>query len=473
MAQLDSGLLRRLFVGAALSGLATGTLPPIPETSALAQPGRNEPARGERFFSFPINHARALGVNKDESLPSAVYETVGAWLNRELAKTGGKMELESDYGKCELKFKSNEERPAVDFIKTVTRDIWRNRRAQNADGTKIRVAPTEEEIVSAVEHVLTLRLYYKDTPMMVTVLGADAEFRNGKQNFGTKEELDAHNAILKAHGAKNAKTNEQHSLSAPYRTKREFLAAIENTPPVVLPDGSLYFSACFNGHGAEHGQGMSFSSQGADRLSGLLKGPEVALALEKHFKKWGDLYAEAHKDHKKAFVGVMFFCCYSQDQGRRQSDEPMPWLEEEDDAPKGQRQRTDLMSRLEILANNHRVRPFLFTVSETDQPGLYRPGARDIPVNGVWAIGKRASEVKWKLTIGDLFPEIMFGGYGIHSNPSLFVPDIRKPRLYQIGQAEPAPMRLKGYADRAAALLDSERVARPDLRSEPHYMAKL
>lgn len=361
----------------------------------------------DKFFKFNLAQKNPDGLNIDPSVRADIYRSAAKWLDQTLARSGGKLFLENDLGKYEIEFSASAERQGIDFAKALSRDIWRTRVAEKR---KVAGAPEDDEIATSCEHILSLRIRYQNVPFAPTVYAADAEA--GGRSFGTAEEMRQFNQIAEAHGLKK--------VDGPIRERAKFLKQIVDTEPQKLSDGSLYFMCMFNGHGAPGGRGMSLHSNGANFLSSLLSAREVGEAVKAHCEKWREKYEEAHKANLSAYIGVAFFCCYSQDQSRSLEG----------------RGNEDLLSTLESVSAEHRVRPFVFTVGETMRPGYYQPGTV-IPVLGVRSVIRQSDKegVNGKLTLGNIY-DIASGEGGILSNPTLFVVDRKTPRIYQIGEMD-------------------------------------
>jgi hypothetical protein len=388
--------------------------------------GQDRGARGGSFFPFDLASKHAAGEAVDPSVSASVYKAAARWLNRTLAETDGKLSIELNNETFELTFQKSSERAAIDFTRCITRGIWRERMLR---GVATSAEPSDEEIKGSCDTILSLRLRYRNVPMAVSVWAADNE-ANGS-SFGNRAEMDGWNRIAKAH--------DMPAVKGPFRDKAAFLDAIENTPPAKLSDGTLYFGTGFNGHGAPGGVGMSLHSNGSESLSRLMTAVDIARGLERHCDKWKELYSEAHTNNKSAYIGVMLFCCYSQDQARKAS---------------GNEQSSDLLSKLESLAGTHKLRPFVFSVGETMRPGYYQPGTV-IPVLGVRAFIRAADSEKGALTVGQIYSgAISFGGDGILSNPTLFVPDRKRPKLFQIGEVHQQDSSLDALTPPRSKLLE-------------------
>jgi hypothetical protein len=97
------------------------------------------------------------------------------------------------------------------------------------------------------------------------------------------------------------------------------------------------------------------------------------------------------------------------------------------DAGKG----NDVLSRMESLTAEYKVRFYVFTESETMKPGYYQPGT-NIPSLGPRALARETDRKGGNLEIGDIYPSIGSGGEGVGSNPTLFVTDRRRPFMFQL-----------------------------------------
>jgi hypothetical protein len=337
-----------------------------------------------------------------------VYGAAARHLNASLAEGGGKVRWESGKELYELVIKPNDVAQAIDVARTLTRDIWRSRRL--AKHPNLAAEPTAEELSASMSHMLSLRSRYQHAPIGMTVYACDNE--RGGRSFGTKEEIDFWNKANNFHGIGN--------LQGPIRHQQQFVERIEKTAPVLTKNGDLLFGCGFNGHGAPGGQGMSMLSDGSTRLSSsLMSGVSIAKALEEHCANHRDVYLKQADSPKSAYVGIYIFCCFSQDQMRNNGQGP--------DAGAG----NDVLSRLETLTSQYKIRFCVFTESETMKPGYYQPGT-NIPALGPRALARATNHKQGNLEIGDIYDSIGFGGEGVHSNPSLFVTDRRKPAMFQV-----------------------------------------
>ncbi len=368
--------------------------------SAVAQDQR-------RFFDKSLSGRAVVGYGQDPSVPAKLYDSVAVYLQRALAQSNGQVKFEdASLGSYKETFQRNEDRRAVDFVRAITRDIWRQRVARGVKQSDIGRPADEEECRKSVDHNLMLRLRYGNVPVHMTVFAADAE--NGGRSFGSGEEIKAWNGINKAHGFPNIK--------GPFRDANQFIEAIIKTPPIRHADGTLHFAAGFNGHGAEGGQGMSLHSRGAANLSqSLMSSQRVVEAYEKHMERHKDIYLEQDKSGKSAYLKLFYFCCFSQDQARNNRGTV----------------GNDTLSRLENLAAKYRVRPMVFSVGEQGKPGYYQPWTV-IPVLGVRAFADVAARNNNELQWRHLYESIAFGGEGVFSNPTGFVVDRSSARMFQV-----------------------------------------
>jgi hypothetical protein len=389
---------RRSFLSQATGALAALSFGS--SSSAIAQDQR-------RFFNFPLGGRDVVGRGQDPSVPSKLYDSVAAYLQRSLVQSNGTLEFkEESLGSYQESFQPNKQRQAVDFVRAITRDIWRERMASGGQRGDVGHPATDEECQKSIEHNLMLRLRYADVPVHMTVFAADAE--RGGRSFGSPEEVRAWNRINKAHGFPDMK--------GPFRNADKFLQAIIDTPPVRHADGTLHFAAGFNGHGAPGGAGMSLHSNGANSLSSsLMSSISVVKAYEEHMRKHRDVYLEQHNSGKSAYIKLFYFCCYSQDQTRNNRGST----------------GNDTLSRLENIAAEYRVRPMVFVVGEQGKPGYYQPGTV-IPVLGVRAFADVAERNGNKLTWRDLYDSVAYGGEGVLSNPTGFFVDRRRPLMFQV-----------------------------------------
>ena len=142
-------------------------------------------------------------------------------------------------------------------------------------------------------------------------------------------------------------------------------------------------------------------------------------ALEEHCQNHKELYLKQADSPKSAYIGIYIFCCFSQDQMRNNGQ------------GRESGNGNDVLSRLETLTSQYKIRFCVFTESETMKPGYYQPGT-NIPALGPRALARATNHKQGNLEIGDIYDSIGFGGDGVHSNPSLFVTDRRKPAMFQV-----------------------------------------
>ena len=370
-------------------------------SEALAQSARGG------YFNFDLAGKHPTGFGVDPSVPPAVYRAAALYLSRKLAETNGVLSYDDKRGKYEDRLKPNDDAKAIDLAKTLTRDIWRERHIQKRrpDGE-----PSQDEIKASLEHLLSLRSRYKHAPIGMSVYACDNE--RGGSSFGTPKEIQFWNKASNYHGLPN--------LQGPIREQGRFQELIRSTRPGRTKNGDLLFVCGFNGHGAPGGDGMSMLSNGASSLSrSLMSGVSMAKSLEEHCHKHRDLYMEQAKSDNSAYIGVFIFCCYSQDQMRNNRQGR--------DAGKG----NDVLSRMESLTAEYKVRFYVFTESETMKPGYYQPGT-NIPSLGPRALARETDRKGGNLEIGDIYPSIGSGGEGVGSNPTLFVTDRRRPFMFQL-----------------------------------------
>ncbi len=381
---------------AALTGAIFGR-----ESSAVAQSQRN-------YFSFNLANKHPTGYGIDPSVVPAIYRSVADWLGTALIESRGNLNCKDKGSTYQLYLKPNEEREAIDTARTITRDIWRERSIAKSSSPKSE--PSAGEIKASVDHMLSLRSRYAHTPIGMSVYACDNERRG--LSFGTQAEMKFWNKANTFHGLPGA--------AGPIREQGKFLELVRTTAPSKTKAGDLLFSVGFNGHGASGGEGMSMLSNGAGSLSGaLMTGASIAKALEEHCHNNRDLYLRQAKSDNCAYIGVFIFCCFSQDQVRNNS--------------KGRDagNSNDLLSRMENLTAQHRVRFNVFTESETMKPGFYQPGTV-IPALGPRALARATDNKKGNLEIGDIYDSIGSGGDGVGSNPTLFVTDRKRPFMFQI-----------------------------------------
>lgn len=406
MKQENGRLDRREFLGMGLGALVVNAA-----SSAVAQEQR-------AFFTAPVTgRQNVVGLGADKSVPEFVYNAVANYLNRKLGESQGRLSISNSLGEYSVVVSPQQQRSAIDFIRTITRDIVRERHSgitaalkrgeiKEQDGERRAIEiPKDEEIARSIDHVLTLRRRYRDVPLHMSVYSADRE-ANGR-SFGVPSEIDFWNRTNKAHGLA--------SLSGPHRHEEPFLKAIVATAPSKHKDGTLHFAIGFNGHGAERGAGMSLHSDGSSRFyGGLMSARTLAKALADHCDTHKQIYEDQHKSGKSAYIQVLLFCCFSQDQSRSTDGHP----------------GSSLLSQLESLSHQYKVRPMVLTVGEFGKPGYYEPGTQ-IPVLGVRALANLSDHKKGLLTFGDLYDSAAAGGEGIVSNPTGFVTDVRRHLLFQ------------------------------------------
>ena len=417
---MDSLLSRRQILAAALAGA-------VPDLATAQFPNRSR-SQGS-YFEFQLAGQRFVGRDQDPLLPGVVFDCAARYLEHELNGTKGvmkttildratKMPLMDEKGnEIEYKFTlpSNNDRLAIDFTKVLTRVICRERYTDTKDPAKIAAPAAAAEVAKAIDKVLTIRHRHEKVPFAFLIYGADDE--DSGLSFGGPQEVALLNKINKASGIP--------PLKGPFRKAEEFLEAIRHTLPVKLPDGSLYFSAMFNGHGAPGGKGVSLHSNGASQLaSALLSGHAVVSAYEYNCKKNKDMLLAAHEDNVSVYMGLIDLCCFSKGQVTKK-DRRSPFVD-----AKG------VLSRLEYLQKDFKVRPYVFTGSEVLREGLYQPrvGAA-VPVLALRALVNEAIKKNNKLTFADIYDEIV-SGKGSISNPTLFAPDVSRPRMFQIGARE-------------------------------------
>lgn len=383
-------------VAAALESLTFGAT-----ERALAQTSRGN------YFNFNLAGKHPTGYGVDPSVSPTIYKAAATHLSSLLVDSRGVLSYEGKKGTYELRLKANDEREAIDFARTVTRDIWRERHIHKAS---LSAEPSFDEVKASIQHVMAVRSRYKHVPVGMSVYACDNE--RGGSSFGTPAELAFWNKASNYHGIGN--------LRGPIREQGKFLDLVRSTTPGRTKGGDLLFVCGFNGHGAPGGDGMSMLSNGASSLSrSLMSGVSIAKALEEHCHTHRDLYMKQAKSENSAYIGVFIFCCYSQDQMRNNTQ------------GRASGKGNDVLSRLESLTTEYKTRFYVFTESETMKPGYYQPGTK-IPSLGPRALARETDRKGGNLEIGDIYPSIGAGGEGVGSNPSLFVTDWRRPFMFQI-----------------------------------------
>lgn len=382
---------------ATLSALTFGSA-----SEALAQSAR------DGYFKFNLAGKHPTGLDNDPAVSPAVFRGAATFLDSQLAKTDGVMfHKDEKYGTYTDTIKKDDEAKAIDNARVITRNIWRERHAQRRPNSS---QPSQEEVAAKYNHLLDLRSRYLHVPIAMSVYACDNE--RGGSSFGTPAEIRFWNKASNYHGLPN--------LQGPIREQGRFQELIRNTPPGRTKKGDLLFVCGFNGHGAPGGDGMSMLSNGASSLSrSLMSGVSIAKSFEEHCHKNRDEYFKQAKSENSAYIGLFIFCCYSQDQMRNNRQGR--------DAGKG----NDVLSRLENLSSEYKVRFYVFTESETMKPGYYQPGT-NIPSLGPRALARETDRKGGNLEIGDLYPSIGSGGEGVGSNPTLFVTDRRRPLIFQL-----------------------------------------